>query len=196
MRKKLQKLLLVGLLAAGASAVQAKDNRYVYDSNSLVGFEVGYTSFKVEDPTGADETEQSVSGGMKIGAETRNVRLFLSFKNAFVEDFDKSYMYGAELQYLFNIASFANFFIGANYGKVNMEFDDGTNNREFSTSYMGGDAGLNFHVTDSLDIEIAGRYMTLNDSEHTLGTGATATTYTFDDIITGYMSLIYKYQID
>jgi hypothetical protein len=195
MTKKLKKLLVAGLVLASTSYASSNNNNYY--SKSLVGIEGGYSYFSVDDTTATEKTEDFGLVGMKIGAETHNVRMFLSVRNAFMSsddyDYKAAYMYGAELQYLFNISEMANFYIGGNIGKFNLEFDDLlSNKREFSTKYMGGDAGFNIHIGDSLDLELGGRIMTLDDSEHTLNT----VKYTFDDIITGYMSLIFKYQMD
>jgi len=102
-------------------------------------------------------------------------------------------MYGAELQYKFNLSSIINFYIGANIGRISFRFDDASNNtRDFTTEYMGGDVGFNWHLTDSADIEIGARIMSLPEPEHTLS----GVTYTFDDISMSYVSLIFKYQMD
>ncbi len=194
MRKKLSKILLATLLSA--SVAQAASNDYVFESSSLVGLEVGMSSFEVKDNV-SDKKEDFAAAGLKIGAESRNVRLFLSARNGFMSsdnyDYDTSYIYGAEFQYLFNFAEFGNFFIGVNAGRASFEFDDLTSaQRKYTTDYLGADVGFNFHIGKSFDIEVGGRLMTLDEPNHTLG----GVTYTFDDIVTGYTSLIFKYQMD
>ena len=193
MDKKL-KVLLASLLIA--SSAYAADK---YSSNSLVGFEGGYSFVDAKYGATASLEEESFGvAGMKIGAEAENIRMFISARNAFIEsdtaaDYSSSYLYGLEFQYMFNMADFANFFIGANYGRLSLEFDDlDSKRREYTTDYMGGDVGFNFHLGESFDLELGARLMTLDDPEHTLD----GEKYTFDDITTGYMSLIYKYQMD
>ncbi len=189
MRKKL-KILLASLMVSSIS--YAND---AYGSNSLVGFEAGYSNQDIKYAAPA-KGEEFGSAGMKIGAETNNFRMFLSariLENKTDVDLNSAYLYGLEFQYMFNIVDFTNLFIGANYGRMSLEFDDlEAKRREYTTDYIGGDVGLNFHLGESFDLELGGRIMTLDDPDHTLD----GVSYTFDDIVTGYMSLIYKYQID
>lgn len=196
MRKKLSKVLLAGLLVTSASYA-GSDDKYIYESNSLVGIEGGMATFDVKDTAIAKKTEDFSTAGFKVGAETRNVRMFLSARKAFMSsdnyDYDKAYMYGIELQYKFNVMESLNFFIGANYGKASFEFKDLTTSvREYTTKYKGGDVGINYHINEMFDVELGARLMVLDDDTHTLG----GVTYTFDDIANGYMSLIIKYQMD
>jgi hypothetical protein len=193
-KKILNKLIVTSLLLT--SVTYANDDRYY--SRSLVGFENSYSSFSVQDASATKNKESFGAVGMKIGAETKNVRMFLSARNGFMSDknyeYNSSFMYGVELQYMINMDKMANFFVGVNVGKVNFKFNDeaASNNIAYVSGYKGADVGFNIHVADSLDLELGGRFMTLDDSEHTVN----GDTYTFDDIITGYMSLIFKYQMD
>lgn len=171
----------------------ASSNDYVYSSDSLVGIEGGYASFDTKDSNAIKENEKFGVAGLKIGAQTHNVRMFLSFRNAFVEDYDYAYMYGGEIQYKFNFSSIANFYIGANIGRISFRFEDPSNSntvRDFTTKYVGGDVGFNFHVANNVDLELGARLISIPDPEHTLN----GVTYTFDDITMGYMSIIFKYQ--
>ncbi|WP_373069742.1 outer membrane beta-barrel protein [Sulfurimonas sp.] len=196
MRKKLSKMLLAGLLIATVSYAET-DDKYIYDSNSLVGIEGGMATFDIKDTTAIKKEEDFNMAGFKVGAETRDFRMFLSARKAFMNgdhyDWDKAYMYGAELQYKFNVMDSLNFFIGGNIGRVSFEFKDLTAAvREYTTKYIGGDVGINYHINDMFDLELGARLMTLSDDTHTLG----GVTYTFDDITNGYMSLIVKFQMD
>ena len=197
MINRFKKVLFAGLLIASAS--YADSSRDEFYSNSLVGFEGGYANFDLRSvgTTTTTTEEKFSSGGMKIGAETKNIRMFLSFRDGFMDDknykYDYTYMYGAELQYMFNVASFMNFFIGASVGQISVRFDDAANvRRDFTTEYMGGDLGFNIHMGDSVDLELGGRLISISEADHLLG----GTTYTFDDITMGYASLIFKYQMD
>jgi hypothetical protein len=194
-KKILNKLIVTSLLVTSATYANSSDDKYY--SRSLVGFEGSYSSFEIKDTSATKKKENFGAVGIKIGAETKNVRMFLSARNGFMGnenyEYSSAFMYGAELQYMINIDKMANFYFGANIGKVNFKFDDlDENKRVYTTQYVGGDVGFNVHLDDSLDLELGGRLMTLSDSQHTLN----AVTYTFDDIITGYMSLIFKYQMD
>ncbi len=185
----LKKLLLASVLVASVSYAGSKD--YKFESKSLIGIEGSYSSMDVEDASAAITAEKPVAAGLKIGAQTHNVRLFLSFRNTNVDSFDTAYMYGAELQYLFNFSEKANFFIGGNYGKMSISYDDASNNSyDFSTSYMGGGVGFNLHLSESVDFEFGSRLITLSESEDT------ASSYKFGDITMNYMSLIFRYEMD
>lgn len=191
MKNLLKRVLLVSLLIASTSYAGSRND--IFESYSLVGFEGSIATLKGKDSTNAETEEDSNILGMKIGSETENVRMFLSIRNAFVKDFDSARMYGLELQYKFNFSSKANFFIGGNYGRITYTFEDeSANDRKFSSKYLGGDIGININVDESFDLEFGGRLMTLDESSDTLG----ASTYTFDDISMGYISLIFKYQMD
>jgi len=81
-----------------------------------------------------------------------------------------------------------------------MEFDDSAGQvREISQGYAGGDIGVNFSLNHNFDIEAGVRYMNLN-AENTRyvddGTGTKIPyTYDIDNIVTTYVSLIYKFKI-
>ncbi|QFR49953.1 porin family protein (plasmid) [Sulfurimonas lithotrophica] len=195
MTDRLKKLLVAVLFAASAS--YAGSNDYTYDSSSLVAIEGGFTSMEVKNPSNLVTKDDFGTVGLKIGAQTRNVRMFVSFRNGFIDDdnynYDYFYMYGAELQYLFNFSTSANFFIGASAGRISLRFDDATlNQRDYATNYTGGDLGFNIHMNENFDFELGARFINLLDSEHTLS----GVKYTFDDITMGYMSIIFKYQMD
>ncbi|MDA3907453.1 MAG: hypothetical protein PF437_00040, partial [Sulfurimonas sp.] len=108
-------------------------------------------------------------------------------------DFDYARAYGVELQYLLNFSKMANVYFGVNAGKVDMRYEDKTNSNTFKIddTYLGGDVGVNIHLGESADFEVGARVMSLN---------ATATNgavkYDFDNIVTGYASIIFKYQMD
>ena len=194
MIEKVKKILIASLLITSSAYADSSD--YLYESRSLVGFEGGYSAFDVKDVgNNIKREESSAVGGIKIGAETSNIRMFLSFRNAFIDDYDYAYMYGVELQYLFNMSDAVNFYIGANIGRVSFRFNEyaATNiTRDFTTEYMGGDIGFNWHMTKTVDLELGARLMSLPDPDHILN----GEKYTFDDITMGYMSIIFKYQMD
>jgi len=167
---------------------------------SLIGIEGGITSINsdVDDYTNntsdtASKTVQNI--GVKIGAESYNYRLFLT--GNYYSNPDSSYdyvgTYGGQLDYLMNVSKKMNLYIGINAGVVNMKFKapNETSKRLVSDPYYGADAGLNFHATKLIDLELGGRLMML-DAANTKD----KVTYTFNNFITGYASIIFKFQMD
>ncbi len=173
-----------------------------WKTQSLVGIEGGVSSFDLNNNTGAPSDSQSpASIGLKIGAEAQTYRIFLGGRTYSVNDqFDYANSFGAELQYLFRFSSHFNIFAGINAGIMNMEFDDAFGNvREISQGYFGGDLGANFSLNHNFDIEVGVRYMNLNaENTHYVddGTGTkTPYTYDIDNMVTTYVSLVYKFKI-
>lgn len=195
MRKKLMKVILAAFLTV--TPLMAEVSEYEYNTYSLLGFEGGYSSFDVEKNVAGSAAEikkyQFGHGGMKIGAQTDNYRLFLSGRYFNLEDFDYANTMGVEAQYLFNFASFANFYLGVNGGIANMRFapTGESTSRTISDPYIGGDAGFNIHLGDSADFEFGARVMSIQ-AENVQG----STTYKFDSIVSGYASIIFKYKMD
>ena len=191
MKKQLSKIILATLIAT--TSIVAQDlNDYSFNSYSLVGFEGGYSTFDVENTTASKKTSPSFGqGGIKIGAQTKNYRLFLSARHCEVDGFDYANTYGAEAQYLFNFSKYANLYLGVNAGKISMRMDSTEGTRTVSDTFLGGDIGVNIHLGETIDLELGARVIGL-DISSTLG----GVTYTFDNISTGYMSFIFKYQMD
>jgi len=189
--KNTNKIILATLLSI--SPLLADDSKYEYDSSSLVGVEFGYNSFNVDnDASTVRDTYKYGSGGLKIGAQTNSYRIFLSARHMQISDFDYAYTLGGEFQYLINFSEYANFYLGVNAGQAEIQLIDSAGvTRSISDPYVGGDIGMNIHLGDQLDLEFGARIMTLNaenDREDII--------YTFNSITTGYMSLIFKYQMD
>ena len=174
----------------------------VASSNSLVGIEGGYGSLSSEVTdktlTPARYTKDSMglsSIGLKIGAESTNYRVFLSARYNKGSDSKYDYIstYGGELQYVFNVASSTNIFVGVNAGLANLKFSvNGENfSRTISDPYLGGDLGINIHMTDAMDLELGARAMNIQatNSKNNID-------YALENIISGYASLIFKFKID
>lgn len=198
MMKKLTKVIVATVLVASSLAAESMDDSdYEFKTSSLIGIEAGYSSFDYERSTsGVTDQKKTVNfnhGGIKIGAESRNYRLFLSARAFDGGDFDYARAYGVELQYLLNVSKMANIYFGVNTGKVDMKFDDSTNAKsvKLDDTYFGGDVGMNIHLGSRADFEVGARIMSLNAS----ATDGTAK-YDFDNIVTGYASIIFKYQMD
>jgi hypothetical protein len=191
LKKMLSSSVVGTLLLVGASAPLAAKN------SSLVGIEGGYNSIASEVTTATTYT-QSKTGmghtGLKIGAESDDFRIFLAGRYYFADkEYDSLVTYGVDVQYKFNISQYFNAFIGANAGLANAKFKRTGENfsRTISDPYFGGDLGFNVHLGDRIDLELGGRYMTL-DATNTKND----VKYTFNDIISGYASIIFKWQMD
>ncbi|MFA6192698.1 MAG: outer membrane beta-barrel protein [Sulfurimonas sp.] len=168
-----------------------------FGDKSLIGIEGGYGSMGVERtaPAEAALSSEHKSGhlGLKIGAESENYRLFLSSRYFNNSDFDYITTYGVEGQYLFNLSKSANLFIGINGGMANMKFmiDNESFSRTISDSYYGGDFGLNLHASESIDVELGTRIMDFQFENRKNGIS-----YRFESMVSGYASVIYKFQMD
>ncbi|OIP54582.1 MAG: hypothetical protein AUK54_05955 [Helicobacteraceae bacterium CG2_30_36_10] len=195
MKNTLKKVFIVSALIS--SLVASDTSEYLVDTYSLVGLEGGYSSLDVERQTAgiaisATKQHNFGHGGFKIGAQGENYRLFLSGRYYNAKDFDYMTTMGAELQYMFNFSSFSNFFLGVNTGLANIRFvDDSSISRTISDTYVGADAGFNFHLAKSVDFEIGARVMNMQ-AENTIS----GVTYTFDNMLSGYASIIFKYKMD
>ncbi|NOR57933.1 MAG: hypothetical protein GQ474_05355 [Sulfurimonas sp.] len=198
MLKKISKVIVAtALVASSLAAGSLDDSKYKFNINSLIGFEAGYSAFDYERIASGVTTDRKTvnlnHGGIKIGAESDNYRLFLSARAFDGGDFDYARAYGLEVQYLLNFSKMANVYFGVNAGTVDMRFEDKKNSNtvKLSNSYIGGDFGVNVHLGKSADFEVGARVMSLNASA-TDG----AVQYDFDNIVTGYASIIFKYQMD
>ncbi|WP_428738617.1 hypothetical protein [Sulfurimonas sp.] len=182
MKNKLYTLLLVASLGATASLAD----------ESLIGIEGGGSTFNVDKNTGASKDYTLANVGLKIGAQSDDYRAFLSVRYYDNSTFTSMVTYGGELQYLLNVSSMANFFLGVNAGVVDLKMKDADSiERKVSHGYIGGDAGFNVHVGDNLDVEIGARIINV-DAQNVQTNG----TYQYNNLITGYGSLIYKFHMN
>ncbi|MCX6075366.1 MAG: outer membrane beta-barrel protein [Campylobacterales bacterium] len=168
-----------------------------FGDKSLIGIEGGYSGMGMERtaPTEATLSSEHKSGhlGLKIGAEAGNYRLFLSTRYFNDNDFDYITTYGVEGQYLFNVSKSANFFIGINGGMANMKFmiPNESFSRTISDAYYGGDVGFNIHAAQSVDVELGTRIMDLQFENR-----KNSVSYIFESMVSAYVSLIYKFQMN
>ena len=185
------------------SSLMADYSDYMYNGYSLVGFEGGYSSLSADltDLSDTPAPYQNLEGnayhvGIKIGAQTGHYRIFLNASTYKDSDdaFDYVTTYGVEGQYLFSMLPQADFFISAGGGIINAKYAVAGESkpRTINDPYFTGGMGFNIHATDWIDVELGGRYMSVdaanvqeNDKE-----------YRFNDMITGYASVIFKYRMD
>ncbi|WP_297433616.1 hypothetical protein [Sulfurimonas sp.] len=185
------------LVAAAMLSSAAMADTVIYPDYSLIGIEGGMTSINsdVDTATMSDSVNKTVQNiGIKIGAESYNYRIFLTADYYTNPDSSYDYIgtYGGELDYLLNVSTKMNLYIGLNAGIANMKFKapNETTKRLISNPYYGADAGLNFHASKLIDLEVGARLMML-DATNTKDN----VTYTFNNFITGYASIIFKYEM-
>lgn len=191
MKKILNKVLLSSLLIS--SSAVAESDPYTVDTYSLLGFEGGMSSISYErDTPSMSDKYQMPYGGIKIGGQSEDYRVFLSGRYYNSPDLDYMTTIGGELQYMFNFSSAMNFFIGVNGGVANIKFTDSNSvSRTISDPYYGGDAGFNLHLGDAADVELGARVMSI-DAQNIKNN----VTYQFNTNISAYVSFIFKYKMD
>ncbi|MEA1893386.1 MAG: hypothetical protein U9N33_11860 [Campylobacterota bacterium] len=199
MKNKLNKIIVSALFVASSLVAQSTDASFYNSGYSLVAIEGGYSSLDVEKsgvaiPTTIQKYDM-YSGGLKIGAQGENYRLFLSARYYGADDFDYAATYGVEAQYLFNFSQLANFYIGVNGGIISMRYlpdSYGAVTRTLNDPYIGGDLGFNIHLGESVDLELGTRFLSLSASN----SQTDRPTYVFDNMITAYASVIFKFKMD
>jgi len=191
------KKVVVGSLLV-ASSLFGDISSYEFESHSLVGVEGGYSQLGYEYGTRANNTVHNIGishVGLKIGAETEDFRVFLSGRyfhdSSSVHDYIVTY--GGEIQYKFNATKLFNIFMGVNGGVANLKFRSSTEtySRTISSPYFGGDLGLNIHLGKAVDWEFGGRVMSIQADNTRDGK-----TYHVNQIVSGYTSIILKWQMN
>jgi len=167
-------LLLAGSLLSGVA--------FAKDATPLVGIEAGYGSMDA-----GGSSHNLYTGGLKIGAQSDDYRIFLSARMIPIDGFENGNALGGELQYLIPIHAGLNAFMGFNAGQIGMKTKNLVAQRDISTYYYGGDLGVNMALSPSVDLELGGRLMYMNYT-HTLAGVA----YNVDSIVQGYASIIFK----
>ena len=190
-KNRLSKALISAMMLS--SVVMA--DTVIYPDYSLIGIEGGSTRINYDISNKSSTVSKSVQNiGIKIGAESYNYRIFLNAN--YYTNPDSSYYYigtyGAELDYLLNVSTKMNLYIGANAGIANIKFKapKETTKRIISNPYYGVDTGLNFHATKLIDLELGVRLMML-DAINTKNN----ITYTFNNFATAYASIVFKYDM-
>ncbi|UFS63104.1 hypothetical protein LOH54_03025 [Sulfurimonas sp. HSL-3221] len=174
----LKKIMLPALLVLGMNA-------YAEDAKGLLGVEVGYINTKYNTPgTAGTETSQvgMMSGGLKLGAESRHYRVFIDSSFWYADDqYKKAGKVGGALQYLLPIGDVFNIFMGLNGGVINSAGDTDVD------PYYGADLGFNLNLSESFGIEVGGRFCDVaNSNKDSVVT----------DFIQGYVSAIFKFDSD
>ena len=179
MRKKLTKIVLATVLAS--MPLLADKIAEVNPTKSLFAIEGSYNKTDFKSTGGHSKTDDFGGFGLKIGAQVKHYRIFLSGRMYAIKDFDYAYTYGGEVQYLFTFSKIANFYIGANAGKAVMRQSKDVGTISVDDFYYGGDTGFNIHASELIDVEMGVRAMQINN---------------FDNMATAYVSMIIKYDMD
>ena len=194
MIKNKMKIIILGV-ALSATSLFADIASYEFNTKSLVAIEGGYNSVDyVYNKANTPQSTDLENVGVKIGAETRDFRVFLSTRYLFNsgEEYDYIITYGGEFQYKFNAFEDLNFFIGLNAGMADIRFSPSSGAySSLRSSYIGGDLGTNVHLSDSVDLELGARIMSMQESSV-----IDSIEYKFNNIISGYASIILKWQMD
>ncbi|MEA1920102.1 MAG: hypothetical protein U9N52_09700, partial [Campylobacterota bacterium] len=117
--------------------------------------------------------------------------------------FDYANSVGGSFQYLLYITRDFNLFFGINGGLMNLKVVDNSIgiSYEYSDPYFGGDVGFNYELHELLGLEIGARYINI-DAENTqyyidTTSGDTMSrTYTVEQMINVYASMIFKFYVD
>jgi len=171
----------------------------VMADESLVSIEGAFGSIDVdkENTISGQATNDNASlagAGLKIGAQSNDYRLFLTANYYDSSDDTYNYVatYGVELDYLIHPSNSFDIFLGLNGGIANIELIDEQNlKRTSSDPYIGGAAGINMHMSQTIDIELGARmlFMDISNTRNNVK-------YTYNSIVAGYASVIFKFQID
>lgn len=201
MKNKIKSVIVASSLLLGS--VTFADENFYSQTKSLVGIEGGYSSLDYEKGVVTNNKQGSVSLGnigLKVGAETKDYRIFLSSAYFFDSGSQYDYLttYGVAFQYKFNVSKVFNLYLGANSGLMNAKVRAKDANgvketfvRTFSNSYIGGEIGTNIHLRKSIDLEFGGRVMSVQ-ADNTIN----GITYHIGNIVQGYGSLIFKWQMN
>ncbi len=179
MKKVLSKVALATLMAAAPLAA----SNYSFNTNSLFAVEGSFSSLDVSGvgSSGTYASKDFAGGGLKIGAESDHYRVFIGVRGYDIEDFSYAYSYGVDLDYKFNFSKIMNFFIGINGGQVDMSHKIATGTEKINEVYYGANLGFNYHYDDLIDLEFGAHGMKIDN---------------FDNMVSGYGSVIIKYQMD
>ncbi len=196
----MKKVLLALLLSISLFAF---DNT----AKSLIGIETGYGQFDYSsDSLNMGSTSSSEDFGilgLKIGAETDEFRIFIDAHYYLVDgDFDYANSLGLSFQYLIPFTRDINMFLGINAGLMNIKVVDSSigESYEYSDPYFGGDIGFNYKLNETLDLEAGVRYININADNTQYYKDSTDTqlsrTYTVEQMINVYASMIFKFYMD
>lgn len=168
-------------------------------TNALFGIEGGYSQLnhKYTPSSGIESTGETnfATVGLKAGAETKDIRTFfnVNYYNDSSGLYDYLLTYGLEVQYKFLSTKAFNLYAGLNggYSQTKLSIKGEDFYRTINAPYLGASAGANISLGNSFDLELGARVNAI-ESENT----KYQTTYKIENLVAGYVSLIYKWKMD
>ena len=189
--------LLLGWVLFSLALLDLHADLYSYKGESLVGTEGGYTLLFTQESKSDSSMElqkrEIVGAGIKIGAQTKDYRLFIALEGYDAKGFNYLLRYGASLQYLFNFTKYTNFFVGVEAGMVDasITLDTESFTRTLFDPYYGGTLGFNIHLGKFADFELGGRFIGSNAQNSKEGK-----IFGIDRLFSGYFGIIIRYELD
>jgi len=177
------------LLVLGINAHAAEKRSLSEGYAGLIGIEVGYIGTEMQNShlpgnivSGNllyTEKRDNASLGLKLGGESRHYRAYIDMRVWKDSDYGTSGTIGGAFQYLIPVGEKFNFFLGLNVGGIN------TVDSEFDL-YYGGDAGINFDMTDNLGLEVGVRYSDVDVNAKDIEKA--------DYFYQGYVAVVFKFR--
>ncbi|RLA73109.1 MAG: hypothetical protein DRG24_01125 [Epsilonproteobacteria bacterium] len=155
----LRKLVLPAVLLLGMNANASERESEYFGHTGLIGVEVGYMGTEYQSYNGIDinnqpilekDNKSSASLGLKMGGESEFYRVFVEGRYWSVSPYNDAFTIGGALQYLIPLNNKMNIFLGINGGAMYLD--------SASDPYAGGDAGMNFDLTETMYLEAGARY--------------------------------------
>jgi len=168
-------------------------------TNILLGVEGGYSllDHKYTQVNGAQNSGETdfMSFGLKAGAETKSMKtLFnVNYYNDPSALYDYLITYGLEVQYKFFTIDMLNIYLGlgGGFSHTKVSIDGEASSRKIDTPYVGASLGSNIHLGDSFDLELGARVNAMQSENAEYDSS-----YKIGNIITGYASIIYKWNLN
>jgi len=186
---------ILSLIFVLAFSLQAKTipELHDYQDTSLLAFEGGVAQLSM---TPENNTTFGY-GGFKIGAQSKEYRIFLSLRNYTIKDFNYANSYGLEFDYLMPLNDTLGFFFGGCGGLMNLQYSSTEGSRSFSTPYFGVESGFNLNISQHIAFEFGARYLSINAKNTRLNATKTAEVqHSIDNMLNGYASFIIKFTLD
>ena len=195
MKKIVSIIATLFVLATTAQAAEssALDN---WGVKTIIGIEGGFGQTSIEtNATGATNQTPYLGGlGLKLGAEGQEYRIYIDGRYYIIDGVEFAFSGGATIQYIFRFSNFMNYFVGIEAGVTSFRYK--VENESFTREtglqlYYGANTGFNFDITDSVGIELGGRYMVM-DAANTKDGVLTKIPY----IAEGYLAIDFKYVME
>jgi len=191
MKKVLGSVLLLTSVYATAGENYFQD---AWDAKGLLAIEGAFGTAQTkqvqDNPSGgvhvlSSESKSDVAGGLKLGGESEDYRVFISARYHVVDGFDSVITAGAELQYLLRAGENFNLFLGLNGGALGSQATVGSTQYSYWDPYAGADIGANIDIHENFGLEFGARF--------NKGFGDQNDPAVIDYLAEGYVSLVFKF---